>query len=477
MLDAMMVRNPDNTITTDVFRKETHTDHYLQWSSNHPVQQKLRIVRTLMHRANTLIEDPALREAEKEKKMFDCLSSPCAHGTCTDGVASYTCSCENGWTGYNCDQDQQVYLTTFDHWIFYKVLATEPMTSTNLKATCEAAGMRYPCFYSGAAGCTYYWTSDCITYDSAGIDCHTHSVLSSKLCGHTDPKYCQSLDDTFVCWVREYALGVDYDTHSSQLIGSNYVYNMYALCAVASSCEASPCVHGNCTDDVRGLLNYTCTCDSGWEGAHCDYVIDDCASSPCVHGTCNDGVASYTCSCENGWGGQNCDKEVAWDRGAFNVIWSVQMEPLETGFGVNHMWWVASHKHGLRQGAVRQEVFMISIGSVTYEFLAKILGPPVGKSRNSIVAKGWTNTPPCYATLLSNELSKCPGKTTVIVAYAPTEVAQDTDKDTFYDQLQEAVQDAAPHDITVVLVLTDANAILSAAPELHPAGCNGPHHC
>ncbi|XP_019613587.1 PREDICTED: adhesion G-protein coupled receptor G7-like [Branchiostoma belcheri] len=67
MLDVMMVRNPDNTITTDVFRKETHTDHYLQWSSNHPVQQKLGIVRTLMHRANTLIEDHALREAEKEK--------------------------------------------------------------------------------------------------------------------------------------------------------------------------------------------------------------------------------------------------------------------------------------------------------------------------------------------------------------------------------------------------------------------------
>ncbi|XP_019636532.1 PREDICTED: uncharacterized protein LOC109479099, partial [Branchiostoma belcheri] len=67
MLDVMMVRNPDNTITTDVFRKQTHTDHYLQWFSNHPVQQKLGIVRTLMHRANTLTEDPALRETEKEK--------------------------------------------------------------------------------------------------------------------------------------------------------------------------------------------------------------------------------------------------------------------------------------------------------------------------------------------------------------------------------------------------------------------------
>ena len=67
MLDVMMIRKPDNSIITDVFRKETHTDHYLQWSSNHPVQQKLGIVRTLMHRANTLIEDHSLREAEKEK--------------------------------------------------------------------------------------------------------------------------------------------------------------------------------------------------------------------------------------------------------------------------------------------------------------------------------------------------------------------------------------------------------------------------
>ena len=67
MLDVMMIRNPDNTITTDVFRKETHTDHYLQWSSNHPVQQKLGIVRTLIHRASTLIKDPALKLAEKEK--------------------------------------------------------------------------------------------------------------------------------------------------------------------------------------------------------------------------------------------------------------------------------------------------------------------------------------------------------------------------------------------------------------------------
>ncbi|KAI8486079.1 hypothetical protein Bbelb_361790 [Branchiostoma belcheri] len=67
MLDVMLIKNHDRTITTDVYRKETHTDHYLQWSSNHPVQQKLGIVKTLMHRAETLSQDRTLREVEKGK--------------------------------------------------------------------------------------------------------------------------------------------------------------------------------------------------------------------------------------------------------------------------------------------------------------------------------------------------------------------------------------------------------------------------
>ncbi|CAH1248421.1 Hypp8135 [Branchiostoma lanceolatum] len=46
--------------------------------------------------------------------------------------------------------------------------------------------------------------------------------------------------------------------------------------------------------------------------------------------------------------------------------------------------------------------------------------------------------------------------------YAQTEVAEDVAKDAFYDQLQEAVLDDAPHGIIFVLIITDANATLSA---------------
>ena len=66
MLDLKLIRE-NNKITTDIYRKPTHTDQYLQWSSHHPVQQKLGIVRTLMHRANTLITDEDRKKREKEK--------------------------------------------------------------------------------------------------------------------------------------------------------------------------------------------------------------------------------------------------------------------------------------------------------------------------------------------------------------------------------------------------------------------------
>lgn len=33
----------------------------------------------------------------------NCLSSPCVNGICNDALGSYTCSCQNGFTGHDCD--------------------------------------------------------------------------------------------------------------------------------------------------------------------------------------------------------------------------------------------------------------------------------------------------------------------------------------------------------------------------------------
>ena len=40
-LDVLVVRNEDGSFTTTVYRKPTHSDRYLCWTSNHPVKDKL----------------------------------------------------------------------------------------------------------------------------------------------------------------------------------------------------------------------------------------------------------------------------------------------------------------------------------------------------------------------------------------------------------------------------------------------------
>ena len=53
-LDVLILRNPDKSIDTTVFRKPTHTNKYLDFSSHHPIAHKTAVVRTLIHRANTI---------------------------------------------------------------------------------------------------------------------------------------------------------------------------------------------------------------------------------------------------------------------------------------------------------------------------------------------------------------------------------------------------------------------------------------
>ena len=49
-----------------VYRKQTHTDQYLQFESNHPLIQKLGVVKTLFHRASSNITKESDKAAEDQ---------------------------------------------------------------------------------------------------------------------------------------------------------------------------------------------------------------------------------------------------------------------------------------------------------------------------------------------------------------------------------------------------------------------------
>ncbi|XP_072025293.1 uncharacterized protein [Amphiura filiformis] len=63
-LDTLVKRQTDGTVKVSIYRKPTHTDQYLAFDSHHPLEHKLSVIRTLFHRADTLVTDTEDREKE-----------------------------------------------------------------------------------------------------------------------------------------------------------------------------------------------------------------------------------------------------------------------------------------------------------------------------------------------------------------------------------------------------------------------------
>ena len=72
MLDTKTKRDAAGKLSFSVYRKPTHTDQYLQFDSNQPLQHKLGVIRTLHHRCQTLCstEESKLEELEHLKKVL-----------------------------------------------------------------------------------------------------------------------------------------------------------------------------------------------------------------------------------------------------------------------------------------------------------------------------------------------------------------------------------------------------------------------
>ena len=63
-LDCMTSKRNDGSIKVTIYRKPTHTDQYLAFSSNHPLEHKVSVIRTLYHRAQTVVTEENDKESE-----------------------------------------------------------------------------------------------------------------------------------------------------------------------------------------------------------------------------------------------------------------------------------------------------------------------------------------------------------------------------------------------------------------------------
>ena len=65
-LNLLIVEKEDGDVKPKVYRKPTHTDQYLNFNSHHPIEHKLSVVRTLVHRNQSLISEDDDRKHEDQ---------------------------------------------------------------------------------------------------------------------------------------------------------------------------------------------------------------------------------------------------------------------------------------------------------------------------------------------------------------------------------------------------------------------------
>ncbi|XP_078661735.1 uncharacterized protein LOC144905815 [Branchiostoma floridae x Branchiostoma belcheri] len=196
---------------------------------------------------------------------------------------------------------------------YFKVPATGPMSSANVKVTCERAGYVTPC--PGTRDCPRS-SADCVL--TGLIECGWPMLeVSQVLCG-TDPRYCPALDGVYI-FMANYQSGSSHGVENGVNVHGNDYYDRFAFCArvEVDECSSDPCQNGAVCQD--GGNSFTCQCVPGYTGTLCE-EIDECSSAPCHNGAvCQDGVNSFTCQCVPGYTGTLCETVI--DDCASNPCW------------------------------------------------------------------------------------------------------------------------------------------------------------
>ena len=78
-LDTWITPQRDGSLPTEVYRKPTHTNQYLQWDSHHSISNKYSVISSLMHRAKDICSSK--QSLEEEQKLIQEALQACKYPT------------------------------------------------------------------------------------------------------------------------------------------------------------------------------------------------------------------------------------------------------------------------------------------------------------------------------------------------------------------------------------------------------------
>ena len=184
----------------------------------------------------------------------DCVHQCDPNGECVEGIDTFTCECNIGFTGADCMTD---------------INDCEGVDCGN--GVCRDTGVN-----SFTCECNAGFTgSQCLTNID---DCVNAS------CGQNGE--CVDQINSFTCMCDTGFTGADCMTDINH-------------------CEGVDCGNGVCRD--TGVNSFTCECIAGFTGSQCLTNIDDCVNASCgQNGKCVDQINSFTCMCDTGFTGADC---------------------------------------------------------------------------------------------------------------------------------------------------------------------------
>uniref|UniRef100_A0A8C7NQD2 Notch receptor 2 n=1 Tax=Oncorhynchus mykiss TaxID=8022 RepID=A0A8C7NQD2_ONCMY len=306
-----------------------------------------------------LVNIPLPSGVNCEFNMEECASSPCEnHGTCVDGVNTYSCLCDPPYSGPRCTEDVdecrknpcQNRARCINSQGSYVCKCRPGYSGLNCQTNIDDCSPRDSCLNNGtcvddintfSCRCRPGFYGTFCEYEQNECDsqpCKHGGTCTDGLgsyrctcpvgyngqncqveCVQRPPGCVTVLWGGLACTVMSpTCIQVELVCkHSGRCVNVGNAHQCQCLPGYTGSycnemvdeCLSNPCRNGATCMDYQGT--YECMCKAGYQGVNCEYDVDECHSNPCHHGgTCINLINRFSCACPPGTNGVQCEVNV-----------------------------------------------------------------------------------------------------------------------------------------------------------------------